>query len=249
MTGADALDWARQWPLARLIDKGSLVKLKDMRWTVGLLAGAVVVAAMGLSGCDQKKSADAESTPAAVAKNTDPAGDSIGPFPAAAPASTAVAPASPPAAAPSPAPVTTVSGNEIRRVYVFREGDAELKTLVTKIGKYPQDGNYLQQGVLADRLRALLDSRYSMVLKNLQTVSPLTKEGDVWTIVGNRQHQGGTDAAAVVIDPVRNGLRVWLMRNGKQTSYTDLAQETIDWPPSVSKTMANAAPAAASARK
>lgn len=109
------------------------------------------------------------------------------------------------------------------------------------LGKYPQDGaKYLEQGVLAERLKALLGRRYDVLLQNLQTVGPLTKEGELWSITGNRQHEGGAEAAAVVIDPARNAIRVWLLNRGTQTVFTDLAQGEIPWPESVSKSIANA---------
>jgi hypothetical protein len=34
----------------------------------------------------------------------------------------------------------------------------------------------------------------------------------------------------VVIDPVRNGLRVWLLSEGRQTVFTDVDGADIPWP-------------------
>ena len=134
-------------------------------------------------------------------------------------------------------------GGELRKPHAAKSGEAELQSLVSLLGKYPQDGTkYLEQGVLAERLKALLGRRYDALLLNLQTVSPLNKEGELWSITGNRQHEGGTEAAAVVIDPARNAIRVWLLNRGTQTVYTDLPQGDIPWTESVNKLIANATP-------
>ena len=45
---------------------------------------------------------------------------------------------------------------------------------------------------------------------------------------------------AVVIDPARNAIRVWLLNRGTPTVYTDLPQGDIPWTESVNKFIANA---------
>lgn len=217
------------------------MKLKhdDACWKLGFSLCAAAALALGLGGCDSKQSPESARAPASAAA-PDPAGDAIGPIagPGPAPATASAAAPVPPAA--ERAPALSVKGNEFRRVYVAREGDAQLQSLESMLGKYPHDaGKYLEKGVLADRLKRLLDSRYAMVLKNLEVSGPLTREGDVWSIVGNRKHQGGIDAAAIVIDPARNGLRVWSLRRGTQTSYTDLPEGEIPWPESVRTMIGN----------
>ncbi|WP_223196255.1 hypothetical protein [Diaphorobacter ruginosibacter] len=220
------------------------LKLNDACWKYGAAVCAVTAVALGLGGCDSRTSPEAPRAPAS-ASAPDPNGDAIGPLSPAEPApASAPAPAAT-AVAPPPAPITSVKGNEFRRPYAAQPGAPELKSLESLIGTYPHDGaKYLEQGVLAERLKRLLDSRYGALLKNLQTSGPLTKEGDVWMVTGNRQHQGGTDAAAVVIDPARNALRVWLMRSGTQTVYTDLREGEIAWPESVKTMIGNATPPA-----
>ncbi len=122
------------------------------------------------------------------------------------------------------------------------KGDTGLATLKPLIGKYPQDGgNFLQEGILADRLKALLGERYDTLVKNMGTVGPLTKEGGRLSLIGNRPHEGGKEAAAIVIDTMRDGLRVWLLTDGQQYVFTDLKNHTIPWTPEVQKVIANAA--------
>jgi len=121
-----------------------------------------------------------------------------------------------------------------------KAGEPGLDSLAEYVGKYPYDGtNYLEQGVLADRLKALLGTSYPTLLSNMRTVGPLTKEGDVWSIVGLRPHQGGEEMGAIVIEPARNALRVWLLTGGKQSDFSDAAGADIAWPEQVNKTMAN----------
>ncbi|MDR0204439.1 MAG: hypothetical protein LBJ40_20040 [Delftia acidovorans] len=145
------------------------------------------------------------------------------------------------AAAPAPAPALTLNFPERTRLpSTAKAGEPGLDSLAEYLGKYPYDGtNYLEQGVLAERLKALLGPSYPTLLSNMRTVGPLTKEGDVWSIIGLRPHQGGEEMGAIVIDPARNALRVWLLTDGKQTDFSDAAGADIAWPEQVNKTMAN----------
>ena len=189
-----------------------------------------------LSACDSKKSPDAE-PPAAKA------GPSIGPSIGPAAPGTAAEPTASEATSGANASAAAVwgDGGELRKPHAAKPGEAALQSLESQLGKYPQDGGkYLEQGVLAERLKALLGRRHDALLLNLQTVGPLTKEGDLWSITGNRQYEGGTEAAAVVIDPARNAVRVWLLNRGAPTVYTDLPQGDIPWTESVNKFIANA---------
>ena len=106
-----------------------------------------------------------------------------------------------------------------------------LASLADSVGKYPYDAdNYLEQGVLAARLRALLGAEYPALLANMRTVSPLTAADGLWFITGNRPHEGGVEAAAVVINPHRNALRVWLLNAGQSQEFIDPPAAQIPWP-------------------
>lgn len=140
----------------------------------------------------------------------------------------------------APAPALTLNFPERTRLpSTAKAGEPGLDSLAEYLGKYPYDGtNYLEQGVLAERLKALLGTSYPTLLINMRTVGPLTKEGDVWSIVGLRPHQGGEEMGAIVIDPARNALRVWLLTDGKQTDFSDAAGVDIAWPSQVQKSFA-----------
>lgn len=115
-----------------------------------------------------------------------------------------------------------------------------LATLADSVGQYPYDGdNYLEQGVLAARLRALLGAEYPVLLANMRTVSPLAAADGLWFITGNRPHEGGVEAAAVVIDPRQNALRVWLLNAGQSQEFIDPPSAQIPWPRDVQTLIKN----------
>ncbi len=114
-------------------------------------------------------------------------------------------------------------------------------SLQAQVGRYPTDGtDYLRTGPLADRLRGLLGStNYPVLLSNLAVSSPLRQEGAMLYITGNRPHQGSTEAAAVVIHPATDAVRVWLLTGGEEWDVQDQgAPKTV--PADVATMMENA---------
>lgn len=95
--------------------------------------------------------------------------------------------------------------------------------LQSQVGRYPADGNdFLRSGPLADRLRGLLGpTNYPVLLDNMGVSSPLRQEGALLYITGNRPHQGGTEAAAVVVFPATDAVRVWLLTGGEEWDVQD----------------------------
>ncbi|MFN3439074.1 MAG: hypothetical protein ACK41V_15355 [Acidovorax sp.] len=95
--------------------------------------------------------------------------------------------------------------------------------LQAQVGRYPTEGtDYLRTGPLADRLRGLLGStNYPVLLDNLAVSSPLRQEGAMLYITGNRPHAGGIEAAAVVIHPATDAVRVWLLTGGEEWDVQD----------------------------
>lgn len=108
---------------------------------------------------------------------------------------------------------------------------ATLAGLRPLVGSYPGErADYLRQGALAERLQRLLGDDYGVLLTNLGTSGPLVQEGDLLYITGNKPHEGGDEQAAVVVDPARNALRVWLVHAGQERDWRDPASITLDWP-------------------
>lgn len=95
--------------------------------------------------------------------------------------------------------------------------------LQAQVGRYPTEGNdYLRTGPLAQRLRGLLGPvNYPVLLDNLGVSGPLRQEGGMLYITGNRPHEGGTEAAAVVIHPAHDAVRVWLLTGGEEWEVQD----------------------------
>lgn len=110
-----------------------------------------------------------------------------------------------------------------------------LDALKVYVGTYPSDGHvsFLEQGVLADRLKQLLGQDYTTLLANLRTASPLQQDQGRWFITGNRPHEGGMEVAAVVIDAPHNAIRVWMLHEGKVQEWSGPAGVQMPWPEDV----------------
>lgn len=163
---------------------------------------------------------------AALAACQPAAQEAASPAPAAAAPEAAPQTAAPETPAPAPAAVDAAAG---------------LGDLAKFAGTYPHDGvNYLEQGALADRLKSLLGDLYPELLENLRTSGPLTEDAGRWFITGNRPHQGGSEAAAVVADPANNAVRVWLLHKGQAQEFVDPASAQVSWPQEVQTMLQNA---------
>ncbi|MEG0938447.1 MAG: hypothetical protein RSE32_06705 [Comamonas sp.] len=196
-------------------------------------ASALACAAL-LAGCDQTKAPAASAPVDAPAQAPAPA-----PEPAAVPAATATEQV--PAATAQVVPGTAIE--QVRVLHVAKDGEEGLVSLKSMEGKYRWDGvDYLKTGVLAERLKALTGQYYETVLKNLETVGPLEMQENMLTVFGNRQRMGGEESAGVVIDPARNGLRIWLLTEGKQIVFTDVDGADIPWPKDMQTLIANQQP-------
>lgn len=110
-----------------------------------------------------------------------------------------------------------------------------LGELKSYVGTYPSDSNmsFLEQGVLAERLKQMLGKDYATLLTNLRTIGPLTEDAGRWFITGNRPHEGGKEAAAVLVDAAQNAIRVWMLHEGQVKEYQDPPQAKLPWPQDV----------------
>lgn len=194
------------------------MQLKSLTWKTILAAGACSAL---LAACDKP------SAPSAEADRAQPAAQEGG---------SAVHGVNNTAAPEVP----VSSAQEVRLPYKAADGEPGLDSLNSFVDKYRHDGtDYLKTGALAKRLQALLGDQYETLLKNMDTVGPLTREGQQLSISGNRPHQGGEEMGAIVIDPARNGIRVWLLSQGRHTVYTDVEGPDIEWTPDIKTTIGN----------
>lgn len=143
----------------------------------------------------------------------------------------AATPEAPAGAPPGPAVVTPPEGFP-----------SELAPLRALVGQYPRDIDLWSREPLAGRLRALLGDRLPVLATNTQVQSPLLEEEGVLYVTGNKQHSGGTDAAAVVMDLRRDAIWVWLLVGGEGEAFLDRDVE-VELPADVRIVLENAEPA------
>jgi hypothetical protein len=157
-----------------------------------------------------------------------------GQAPAAAPA-----PASAPAAPASPAPAR--SGAPAGPPGAEAPAAGGLAGLRVYLDRYPRDVDLWSREPLAHRLHALLGPRFDAFVTNTQVQGPLKEQDGVFYVTGNKQYSGGTDAAALVIDPGDDVLWVWLMVDGKAEILQERDGVDVPLPTDVRVTLQNAA--------
>jgi hypothetical protein len=134
----------------------------------------------------------------------------------------------PPAAAPAPPQVAPATAD-------VPDGLAGLRALV---GKYPGDVGLFDREPLHGRLVTLLGDRYGAFLANMGTQGPISIEGDVLYVVGNKPHAGGDSAAILLVDLGRDLVHVRIL---DETEMAELRERDVEipLPPEVATTIAN----------
>lgn len=94
-----------------------------------------------------------------------------------------------------------------------------LTSLKNLAGKYPAETRLWETQPLQGRLRALLGEHYDAFLVNMQVTGPLTIEGNIAYVMGNKPHSGGSEAAIFLAEIASNRIDVWLMMNEVLTEY------------------------------
>jgi len=143
------------------------------------------------------------------------------------------APPAPAETPPAPAVVTPPAG--------YPSPLAPLRELV---GQYPRDVDLWNREPLAGRLRALLGERFATFVENTGVQSPLLEDDGILYVTGNKQHSGGTDAAALVADLRRDAVWVWLLVGGESEAFLDRDVE-VELPADVRIVLENAEPSPA----
>lgn len=117
---------------------------------------------------------------------------------------------------------------------------ADWNALNTQIGKYPNETKLLEDSAITADLKTLLGDKFDVLTTNMQTQAPLQKDGPVLFTSGNKQHEGGVNAAYLLIDPASKALEVGLWEGGKLTTYKT-AGSNIAKPKDVQTLISNAA--------
>jgi len=115
-----------------------------------------------------------------------------------------------------------------------------LAELRRHLGQYPRDIDLWSHPLLAQRIRALLGDRHPTFIENIRVQGPLTEENGLFFVTGNKPHKGGTDMAAITIDPVNDKIQVWLATKGKVENFSEADPALAD-PPSVATFKSNLA--------
>lgn len=109
------------------------------------------------------------------------------------------------------------------------------------VGKYPNDSKLIEASAVTAELKTLLGDRFETFRTNIQTQSPLQRDGQVLYVSGNKPHQGGSDAAYLLIDPTKKALEVGLWEGGKLTTYKTTGADLAK-PADIRTLIDNAAP-------
>ncbi|WP_312219173.1 hypothetical protein [Brevundimonas sp.] len=96
---------------------------------------------------------------------------------------------------------------------------SDWSALNAQVGKYPNETKLLEDSAITADLKTLLGAKFDVLATNMQTQAPLQKDGPVLFTSGNKQHEGGVNAAYLLIDPAAKALEVGLWEGGKLTTY------------------------------
>ena len=124
---------------------------------------------------------------------------------------------------------------------------AEWANLPSLVGRYP--GNYAREnvdlfdkGAIATALRDQLGAKMAVLKTNLSVVGPLQRQGSLYYVSGNAQHQGGVEQAYVLMDATRRAVQVGLWEKGKLTVYAPASGPRLPLPADLAKMVANSPP-------
>jgi hypothetical protein len=100
-------------------------------------------------------------------------------------------------------------------------GNAPLDELNRFAGAYPHTVHLWKEPVIQKRLEALLGTKLTAFLDNMQVQSPLMKDGGVFYVMGNKTHQGGLDNAFFLADPASDTIVVTLFVKGVRQEFKE----------------------------
>lgn len=116
----------------------------------------------------------------------------------------------------------------------------EWASLQSYIDKYPAQSGLLDNSIITAPLQNLLGSKHAIFIDNMKVQSPLSRDENVLYTSGNKPHQGGSDAAYLLIDTASRTLEVGLWEGGKLSTFP-AGVLTISKPADIQTMIANAA--------
>lgn len=110
-----------------------------------------------------------------------------------------------------------------------------------QVGRKPSEGtDFLRTGPMGVRVKELLGPvNHPEFLQNMAITTPLRQEGGLLYITGRSSQQPDAQAAAVVVDPSRDAMRVWLQTGDAEWDVQD-AGAPVPLPADVRKVLEDA---------
>ncbi|GKT25903.1 hypothetical protein [Acidovorax sp. SUPP3334] len=144
------------------------------------------------------------------------------------PASPAPTPAKPAASASAPPATATATAERWAGVQA-------------QVGRKPSEGtDFLRTGPMGVRVKELLGPvNHPEFLQNMAIATPLRQEGGLLYITGRSSQQPDARSAAVVVDPSRDAMRVWLQTGDAEWDVQD-AGAPVPLPADVRKVLEDA---------
>lgn len=96
---------------------------------------------------------------------------------------------------------------------------SDWSSLNALVGRLPTESGLLDNSAVSGDLVRLLGDKLAVLKTNLQTASPLERQGQAFFVSGNKPHEGGSDAAYILIDPAAKALEVGLWQGGQLSTY------------------------------
>lgn len=86
------------------------------------------------------------------------------------------------------------------------------------VGRYPADVQLYENSAIAVSLKELLGDDFDDFVENMRVSGPISEDGVLY-VTGNKPHEGGSDAAYLLIEPVKRQLEVGIWEDGKFKAY------------------------------
>ncbi|GAB6967640.1 hypothetical protein JCM25156A_16770 [Komagataeibacter kakiaceti JCM 25156] len=91
--------------------------------------------------------------------------------------------------------------------------------LAAASGRYATDTNLFAAGPLSIVLKQELGPQYADFVRNMQVASPLQPVGDIMFMTGNRQHEGGSSIAWLLVDRTGHNMTAGMVNPGQLSIY------------------------------
>jgi uncharacterized membrane protein len=106
-------------------------------------------------------------------------------------------------------------------------GSGPLDELNRFAGTYPRAVDLWKDPAIEKRLPALLGTAMPAFLANMKVQGPVTKDGGVFYVSGNKPRQGRLDSAIFLADPTSDTIEVILFENGARREFKEGGRDVV----------------------